>query len=68
MEDLATQLSARNHLMRHMARLLTPEQRIARCRQMHEWGMRQLRNNPDGWARFIRRNLRKRAVDPRQVP
>jgi hypothetical protein len=43
---------------------MTPEERVARAREMHEWALRQLQNNPEAFERFLRRNLRQRAVEP----
>ena len=64
MENEAEQLARRDRMMRAMAAQMTPEQRIARGREMHEWAMRQLRGNPEAFDRFMRRNLRQRAVPP----
>lgn len=64
MEPESEQLARRDRLMREMALRMTPEQRIERGRQMHEWAMQQLRANPEAMDRFIRRNLRQRAIDP----
>ncbi len=65
MESESEQLARRGRLMREMALRMTPEQRIERGRQMHEWAMQQLRANPEAWDRFIRRNSRQRAVPAR---
>ncbi len=62
MEDESEQLARRDRLMREMARAMTPEQRIARGREMQEEAMRQLQANPEAMDRFMRRNLRQRAV------
>ncbi|MFI5381126.1 MAG: hypothetical protein ACHRHE_17655 [Tepidisphaerales bacterium] len=65
MESESEQIARRDRLMQETALRMTPEQRIERGRQMHEWAMLQLRANPEAWDRFIRRNLRQRAVPPR---
>lgn len=62
MENESEQLARRDRLMRHMSAQMTPAERIARARALHEWGLKQLQSNPEGWDRFIRRNLRQRAV------
>lgn len=64
MEDESEQLARRDRMMRHVAAQMTPEQRVARAREMQEWGMRQLMANPEAFDRFMRRNLRQRAVEP----
>ncbi len=66
MENETEQIARRDRLMREMWLRMTPEERIARGRQMHEWAMRQLQANPEAWDHFVRRNLRQRAVDPHE--
>jgi len=68
MDSITEQLATRDRLMREMARKLTPAERIERARQLQEQAMEELRANPEAWDRFYRRNLRKRAIDPRSVP
>jgi hypothetical protein len=62
MQDEAEQLTVRDRLMRQMAATMSPEERVARAREMHEWALCQLQSNPEAFERFYRRNLRARAV------
>ncbi len=68
MREESEQLARRDRWMRHFHAQLTPEQRIARGRELHESAMRQLEANPEAFDRFMRRNLRKRAIDPHGQP
>lgn len=51
--DIAEKLALRDRVMRREYLALTPEQRIARMRQLNEWSMARLAQNPDGFRRFI---------------
>jgi len=62
--EIAEKLALRDRVMRREYLALTPQQRIARMRQLNEWGMASLAQNPEGFRRFIERNLSRRAVDP----
>jgi len=62
MQDESEQLARRDRWMAHIAKQLTPEERVARARAMHEWALKQLQSNPEAFERFYRRNLRQRAV------
>jgi len=64
MENESEQFALRDRQMRHLAAQMTPAQRVARAREMQEWAMRQLESNPEAYDRFMRRNLRQRAVAP----
>jgi len=63
MDDIAEQLARRDRVRRHYSQSLTPEQRLdAMSRhQARAWAI--LRSNPDGYAHFIRRNMKVRAID-----
>jgi len=56
------QLARRNRLMRREAAKLTPQQRMERMAVIQRRAFELLRQNPEGWDRFWRRNLKKRAV------
>lgn len=62
MDPLPAQLAARDRLMRAASRAMTPDERLARMRQLQEWSFALLASNPEAFERFWRRNLRKRAV------
>ena len=68
MAEESEQLARRDRLMRHYFAQRTPEQRVARARELHEWALRQLQANPEAFDRFMRRNLRQRAIDPHAQP
>ena len=52
----------RDRLMRREAAQLTPRQRLERMEALERQAFDLLRQNPEGWDRFRRRNLKKRAV------
>ena len=56
----------RDRLMRRETAKLTPEQRMERMEALERQAFDLLRQNPEGWDRFRRRNLKKRAV-PRDL-
>ncbi len=62
-QDIAEQLAIRDRFRRKMALRKTPEQRM---REMAE-RQRALagRMSPEGYAHFIRRNFKKRAIEVR---
>lgn len=62
MDEIAEKIELRNRVMRRMYLQLTPEQRIERMRQLHEWGLQRFRDSPEGFANFVRRNLARRAI------
>jgi hypothetical protein len=62
MADESGEFSRRNRLMRHEVRKLTPAQRMARMEALQQQFFEQLRQSPDAFDRFWRRNLKKRAV------
>ena len=62
MDDIAEQLARRDRVRRHYWQSLTFEQRLdAMSRhQARAWAI--LRSNPEGYAHFIRRNMKARAI------
>ncbi|MCC6423145.1 MAG: hypothetical protein IT447_06665 [Phycisphaerales bacterium] len=62
MLDERNQLALRDRLMRREAAKLTPEQRMERMEALQQQAFELLRQNPQAWDRFWRRNLKKRAV------
>lgn len=62
MDDIAERIAARDRVRRRVALQMTAEERIMRMRQLHEWGLARLAENPSGLQNFIRRNLTKRAI------
>lgn len=57
--------SRRDRVRRHLEMKKTPEERMADMarRQKQAWAV--LRNSPDGYARFMRRNYKARAIQVR---
>jgi hypothetical protein len=62
-DDLAEQLAARDRVRKAMALRLTYEQRLEEMGRLQRATWDLLRANPEGYAHFLRRNLRARAVD-----
>jgi len=63
MDDIAEQLAIRDRMRRRHWQSLTPEQRLdAMSRfQARAWAI--LRSNPTGYAHFMRRNFKARAIN-----
>jgi hypothetical protein len=64
MDGIAEQLARRDRLRRHLRSRESYEQRWRACLELQERTWRYLRPSPEGWAHFIRRNYRARAVRP----
>ncbi len=62
MASLEEQLEIRRRMMRRMQWEMTPEQRLERFDALIRSAFAVLKQNPEGYARFIRRNYRKRAA------
>ncbi len=62
MESIAQQLEIRDRVMRRVYQAMTPHERIARWAVLHEAAMARLEASPEGYRRFIQRNMRQRAV------
>jgi hypothetical protein len=62
MEDMAEQFARRDRYRRKLAWAKTPEQRLAEMAELQEYAWATLRQNPQGYAWFIRRNYKKRAI------
>jgi hypothetical protein len=62
MEDLNEQLARRDRMMRHLALQKTPEQRMRDMAKLQERMWSVLRANPTGYAHFMRRNFKARAI------
>jgi hypothetical protein len=63
MDDIAEQLARRDRVRRHMAMQKTPEQRMADMDRMQKQAWAVMRSNPEGYAHFLRRNYKARAID-----
>jgi hypothetical protein len=62
MDDLTEQLARRDRLRRKLALLKTPEQRMADFARLQQRMWTTLLSNPQGYAHFLRRNFKARAV------
>jgi len=61
-DDIGEELARRDRVRRYLAQKTSPEQRMEEMarRQARAWEI--LRNSPEGYARFLRRNFRARAI------
>ena len=62
MDDLSEQLSRRDRFRRHLASQTTPSERMRKMARLQEVAWEMLRRSPEGYARFLRRNFKKRAI------
>src|SRR5206468_2212268 len=61
-DDIAEQLAARDRLRRKLALQKTPEQRMADMARLQAAMWAALQRSPEGYARFMRRNFKARAI------
>jgi hypothetical protein len=64
-EEISEQLARRDRFLRKLNSRLTPEQRMQKMATMQEQAWQAMRQNPEGYARFLRRNFKARAIDVR---
>lgn len=62
MDDIAEQLARRDRLRRKLAREKSSEQRMADMARLQAAMWATLRQSPAGYAHFLRRNFKARAV------
>jgi hypothetical protein len=67
MDELTEQLAIRDRFVRRRSLLMSPAQRIEAMRRLQQSAWDRLRQSPEGYAHFIRRNFKARAVDTGQV-
>lgn len=67
MDDLARQLAIRDRMRKRLAAQETPAQRMAAMAELQRRTWAILRASPNGYAHFMRRNFKARAirVDPK---
>jgi hypothetical protein len=65
MRDPAQQLISRDRLRRKLAEHATPEERVRDLAQLQEATWVILRSSPAGYAHFLRRNFKARAIEVR---
>jgi hypothetical protein len=63
MDDLAEQLARRDRLRRALALQKTPEQRMEEMDILQKSMWETLMRSPEGYAHFLRRNFKARAID-----
>jgi hypothetical protein len=61
MDDMAEQFARRDRYRRTLAWAKTPEQRMAECFERQALAAQRMRQNPEGYAWFLRRNYKTRA-------
>jgi hypothetical protein len=62
MDDIESKLAARDRYRQKLALQKTPEQRMEDFWRLQEAAWATLRSNPEGYARFLRRNYKARAI------
>ena len=62
--ELAEMMRFKHAFLRQRNLALPVEQRMAKFWKLHERSMEILKGNPEGYARFMRRNLKARAIPP----
>lgn len=67
MEDISEQLARRDHFRRMISWQKTPEQRMAEMARMQQAAWEMLRRSPEGYAHFLRRNFKARAIGARNA-
>ncbi len=61
-KEIERQLAIRDSYRRKLAWAKTPEQRMREMREMQKAAFEVMRQNPVGYAHFLRRNYRKRSI------
>jgi len=62
MDDISAQLAVRDRYRRRIALQKTPEQRMADMARLQKAAWDMLQSSPEGYARFLRRNYKARAI------
>jgi hypothetical protein len=62
MDDIAEQLARRDSYRRKLALLKTPAERMRDFAELQRRSRAILESNPEGYAHFIRRNFKARAI------
>jgi hypothetical protein len=61
-EDMASQLALRDSYRRKLALQKTPAERVRDMARLQEEMWARLRSSPEGYAHFLRRNYKARAI------
>ena len=62
MDDIAAQLAARDRLRRHLEAKKTYSQRLREMAELQAATWQRLRQSPEGYAHFLRRNFKARSI------
>ncbi|MGD0461117.1 MAG: hypothetical protein ABSB74_01385 [Tepidisphaeraceae bacterium] len=62
-DELTDQLAVRDRFRRKLARLQSPAERMRNMTQIQKTMWATLRSSPEGYAHFLRRNFKARAID-----
>ena len=65
MDDIAEQLAIRDSFRRKMVLKDSPAERMRAMARLQQRTWDALRASPTGWANFLRRNFKMRAIDVR---
>ncbi len=65
MDEIAEQLAIRDSFRKKLEMRKTPEERMREFKILQERTLQVLLNSPEGYARFLRRNFKARAIDVR---
>jgi hypothetical protein len=65
MDDIAEQLAIRDRFRKKMIQRETPSERLRAMARLQQETWDALRSSPSGWAHFLRRNFKARAIDVR---
>jgi hypothetical protein len=63
MNEIDEQLARRDRFLRHRWASLTPAQRFQEMMDLQQSTWDLLRSSPEGYAHFLRRNFKARAID-----
>jgi hypothetical protein len=61
-EDIVEQFTRRDRFLKRRQMQMTPQQRMLEMRRMQARGVAILKQSPEGYARFIARNYKQRAI------
>jgi hypothetical protein len=62
MDDISRQLAARDRMRRRLALQATPAERVRDMMRLSQATWDLLRRSPEGYAHFLRRNFKARAI------
>ena len=66
-KDIADQLAIRDSFRKKLALRMTPSERMREMARLQEATWETLLRNPAGYAYFMRRNFKARAIDVRDI-